>query len=333
VRAREHELVAGARELTVWMAIPCAVVAAPWFVKSALETGNPVYPLLYSWLGGIEWSPALAEQFAGWHRGIGMGREGLDYLLLPFRVALMGGPGYDRFGGTLNPAWVLLVPVALAAAPRQPIVAWSLGAGIVYFVLWSLSSQQSRFLIPVLPLAAIAAGIALAELTQSLRAPRGRRLAEGGLYLGAAALVVVTAGVTARSLRWRGAELGSELRSRPVPPVFRYVNERLPADARLLFVDVNRGYLCDRELIADSFFEASQVNELLLDGRSSEEILAVLRSLGITHVLRWGHTRGIPYPRSFRRLFRAESGALRLLFEDTSHLLYELAPPAPARPP
>jgi hypothetical protein len=242
----------------------------------------------------------------------------------------LGGPGYGRFGGTLNPAWVLLVPVAFAAAPRHPVVAWGLGAGSVYFALWSLSSQQSRFLIPVLPLAAIAAGITLAELAQCLRAPRGRRLAEGGLYLGAAALLVVTAGVTARALRWRGAELRSDLRSRPVPPVFRFVNERLPADARLLFVDVNRGYFCDRELIADSFFEASQVNELLLDDRSSEEILAVLRSLGITHVLRWAHTRGIPYPRSFRRLFRSESGAFRLLFEDPSHLLYELAPTGPS---
>ncbi len=46
----------------VFTATSVAVVT-PWLIKSWVLTGNPIYPLLYRWLGGIEWSATAWTRF------------------------------------------------------------------------------------------------------------------------------------------------------------------------------------------------------------------------------------------------------------------------------
>ena len=50
-------------------------------------------------------------------------------------------------------------------------------------------------------------------------------------------------------------------------PVFRAIDADVPADGRLLFINTNHGFFCHRDFIADSFFEASQINALFAPGR------------------------------------------------------------------
>ena len=40
-----------------------------------------------------------------------MGRDAVDYLLLPWRVILEGGRGYDHFDGELGAFWIVVLPV------------------------------------------------------------------------------------------------------------------------------------------------------------------------------------------------------------------------------
>ena len=106
--------------------------------------------------GGPGWSAEVGEQFAAWQRSIGMGRDPIDYLLLPFRLLRHSGPGYARFDGALSPVWLAVVPVALGAV-RSPRGRRVLAVAGAMFVVWAAGSQQSRFLIPILPLIAAAA--------------------------------------------------------------------------------------------------------------------------------------------------------------------------------
>ena len=94
-----------------WLALPACALLLPWLVRSAVQTGNPFYPLFWERFGGPEWSSDLATRLAQWQRSIGMGRKPLDYLLLPWRVVTQGDAGYDHFDGRLGPA---------APAPKYP---------------------------------------------------------------------------------------------------------------------------------------------------------------------------------------------------------------------
>jgi len=282
------------------IAVPAGLLLAPWGVKSWVLTGNPVYPFLYPVLGGPEWSADLSEQLRQWQQGIGMGRGWFDYLLLPFRVVVAGGRGYDHFDGRISPLWLAVVPMALVMGRRQPFIARSLGVAGVYFIFWALSSQQMRFLIPILPCLAVAGALALVELGRQLKAT-ARPVFRWAVSLGMiATLAIVSSSMVLPTwvMLRRYIELGDGVREDAVHPVFRYINEELPEDAKLMFLNTNHGFFCEREFIADSFFEASQTNSLLQAEQGVSGIEKALAELEITHLLIENRDRFIPWPQS-----------------------------------
>ena len=149
--------------LALRFVLPVLVLWLPWLVKAWLGTGNPVYPFGYALFGGIEWSSGLAIQFSQWQSSIGMGRDVLDYILLPMRVILEGGVDYPHFDGRIGAFWIVVLPLALALGMRTRLVRCALLVSGLYFVVWAFSSQQMRFLVPILPLLAMAGAIAICD--------------------------------------------------------------------------------------------------------------------------------------------------------------------------
>lgn len=318
------------RRLALRFALPTLLLAMPWMLKAAWETGDPFYPLLHRWLGGPGWSAALTAQFQAWQQGIGMGREPIDYLLLPLRVILRGGPGYDHFDGRLTPLWIVFLPLALLGM-RLPLVRRALGCAGLYFLLWSLSSQQMRFLIPILPLLALAAAVSCVERLRAL-APR-RRQALGWVALAAtlAFLLTTHAQVLGAGLKsgriYLLASGGEALRQSVVPPVFAHIDDTLPAAAKLLFLNTNRGFHCQRDYVADSFFEASQIADWLRPAEDLTALRARLDDMGITHILIERRQWGIAYPEPLLELLGDSRQAVpHFRSPDGRHILLALQP-------
>lgn len=315
-----------ARRVAVALGIPTLLMAAPWWLKSYLDTGNPVYPFLYDVFGGREWSAELSRQLREYLHGIGMGRGWRDYLLLPFRVAWSGGPGYQRFDGRLGEAWLLLVPLALlvrSAAAR----AYLLCAGL-YFGLWALTSQQMRLLIPVLPLLAVACAGALGRLAAGLRPRPVLRNLHVAWVAGTCALllpalwpILARAPLEARELWRRGAGDPVEV----MPEGFAFVNRSTPPGARILLLNLNQGFFLEREYLADSIFEASQMRELMSRTRSGPELHSRLRELGVTHLYRGTQDWRIRYPEALDQLLD-DSGLVERAYEcrDASCTIFAL---------
>ena len=92
-----------------------------------------------------------------------MGRGWIDYLLLPYRVAVEARHGdFRTFDGRLNPLWIVLLPLAAVVARSDQRVRRAVVFTATFFTLWALGSQQIRLLIPTLPHAAFAGGVAVA---------------------------------------------------------------------------------------------------------------------------------------------------------------------------
>lgn len=294
------------KALFVWFALPAILLSAPWAVKAAWYTGNPVYPFLHHWLGGPDWSSELAGQFAAWQKSMGMGRGLTDYLLLPFRVILCGrmkGTGemtYAYFDGRICAAWIVLIPLTLRFGMSQPLVRRCLAASGLYFLLWAVSSQQMRFLIPILPLLSVAAAVAVHEWIGRVRSDRRRRVLPGTCLAAATAVALILNignGIVAVQLLHRLWRDGSEtVRLSAVEPVWKFANERLPREARVLMLNTNQGFFLDREYLADSCFEASQIADWLQSAADQHEVRKRLVERGITHVLSMKNPRGTVYP-------------------------------------
>ena len=287
-----------ARGLTKLL-VPAGLLLVPWALKSWLLTGNPTYPFLYGLFGGPEWSAELGVQLREWQQGIGMGRGWVDYLLLPFRAIVSGGSSYDQFDGRILPAWLVLIPLALLMRKRQPLIGRCLGVVAVYFLFWALSSQQMRFLIPVLPLLAIASSLALVELARRF-SPAGEPAIRWGASLamvGLLAMVGSQLGTRPWGMMKRFLESSEEVRTEAIHPVFGYIENELPPNARMMFLNTNHGFFCQREFLADSFFEASQINALF-QGEDRRGIGEVIQEHQISHLLIENRERYIPWPRS-----------------------------------
>ncbi|GAB4325798.1 MAG: hypothetical protein Kow0059_21980 [Candidatus Sumerlaeia bacterium] len=180
-------LVGGGREARGFLLRPsCGLPAIglalapvlPWLVKSAALTGNPVYPLLFDVFGGSWWSARQADWLLDWQRQIGMGRGMLDYVLLPWRVAVEAGGDYGHFAGELLwPAFALSPLMAVFWAHQRARVIWM--AFWMGFVFWALGSQQIRFLIPLYPMLCLTSGLVLAHLAAALSRLLERLSGEG----------------------------------------------------------------------------------------------------------------------------------------------------------
>jgi len=317
-----------------WLLLPAALLASPWLLRSFLLTGDPLYPALYPILGGGggEWSAELAARTAEHHRAFGMGRTPWDFLLLPLRLTAIGDPEAAlRFAGSIHPLWAFLFPTLLWGCFVDRAVRGLALPALLWIAGWFAGSQTVRLLLPAQPFLACAAAIACARAAAALAPGRPRLLPNAALL---AALVV--AGSNALDAAPRVSELlalarGGEavVLGSAVPPHCRYVNDELPPDARILMLGENRSFFCHRAFLADSLFQASQMNALLRTTSDAAGLEALLLRLGVTHVLWAERDWGIDWPPHLREAL-AGGGLLRRVYGDEEFVLYAVTAAAPS---
>jgi hypothetical protein len=150
---------------------------APWLIRNAAFSGNPVFPHANTLLTHAHWTPDQSARYAAGHTFDGTLTQRITTLILP--GADPAQPAVVRWRGLTNPQWAITPLLTLIAlpllfarrAPPRPIaiaLTISLAAGI--FAWYAFTHLQSRFLIPLLPL--MAASIALVGPTFSRSLPR-----------------------------------------------------------------------------------------------------------------------------------------------------------------
>ncbi len=169
-------------------AVPAALVGLPWYVKNAIQTGNPLFPFVF---GGVT---DEARRFVeGGIREHGAGRGPLDAALLPFRL-LADGDAFDR-GSWLSPLPLLFAPLSLLDARARRVSVPALAGAGAFLAAWFATSQQARFLLAVAPVLSVLAAIGMQALAR--RGALGRLVAVGvtaaALSTGFAMIAVYTA--------------------------------------------------------------------------------------------------------------------------------------------
>jgi hypothetical protein len=168
--------------------VPAVLVGLPWYVKNALQTGNPLFPFVF---GGVT---DEARRFVeGGIREHGAGRGPLDAALLPFRL-LADGDAFDR-GSWLSPLPLLFAPLSLLDARTRRVSVPALAGAGAFLAAWFATSQQARFLLAVAPVLSVLAALGMQALAQ--RGAVGRLVSTGvtaaALATGFAMIAVYTA--------------------------------------------------------------------------------------------------------------------------------------------
>lgn len=160
-RGRAERIRNVAQTLAVY-SLGVLLAIGPWLVKNAVETRNPVYPLMWTVFDGLDWDADLNAKWRAAH----------------------GPPHYDpkafftdAVGVVASSDWQSLLvfglaPLALLASNRRAAaVVWAY-VGYLYAAWWLLTHRIDRFWVPLLPVACVLAGAGAAwaeDLPRRLR--------------------------------------------------------------------------------------------------------------------------------------------------------------------
>lgn len=310
--------------LLVYFGIPAVVLLAPWLIKSTIMTGNPVYPFLYDLFGGPEWNSNLSETAVKAHRKFGMGREPLDYLLLPVRVILDADWDFSRFYGKIDKTWLFLVPFSMFAGIRLPIVRRSLLVGFLFFIAWGLGTQQMRLLLPALTCLCVASAISVAHLFSWIKKKNVAAIGKGILLIAASTYLIVAANTDNRAYSSKDSQKRFLRANSYELSLFRSINQLLPPDALIYAPNVVNIFHLDRKVIGNNLVGVRQIRDLLLVGKSQVEIFEILKAEGITHIMIKEPTfKRARVPKRFKKLILNRKFTNKI-FDNNLYSVFEL---------
>lgn len=147
-------------------------VAAPWYIRTYLETGNPVYPFAYEVFGGKYWSAENAATYRGEQVSFGVGRAPWELARVPWDLTVHP-ERYLNQGGVIGALGVplLLAPILLGFVRGRPRGYWLLVTFCALnLIAWFWLSQQSRYVLGLAPLLAATVGWAAQDSLVQVRA-------------------------------------------------------------------------------------------------------------------------------------------------------------------
>jgi hypothetical protein len=289
-------------------AIGTAVTIGPWLAKNAIETGNPVYPLMYRVFGGRDWDDELN---AKWQRGHSPDNFSPADLVEKFADV-------TTRSDWLSPLLFGFAPLALVPCATRRRAGW-LSAYVAYLFLtwWLFTHRIDRFWVPLIPVVSLLAGVGAGWLIRFRDAPvegegpevrdmRGWTLLALsprtwliGTVIGAVSLfnlAYITTPLCNFNAFLLDLDLARRLAAQVTAPGIAYLNEHLPPGSRVLCVGEAQVFDAEFPLIYNTVFDRSIFEAWCGESRragqsasrSPRDPAAIRRTLsdaGVTHVL------------------------------------------------
>lgn len=272
------------------------VIASPWYLRTWTETGSPIFPFYLSiWPGEAPgWDVERSNLFQAMNSQYGgYDKTPLDYLLAPWNISVTAQPEIaTHFDGVLGVAFLIGLPLLIFALwkfeiPVEARICSAIAA--VMFLFWLFSSQQLRYLLPIVPLLAISTA-ASAQGVSSKLAGSGKWF-EAVLAGASAAMLLVTFAWFAQKAPLRvvlGGESPDSYLTRNIDyyPYYQWLNAESAPDSKVWLINMRRDtYNLARPYFSDYLFEDWTLRRMVWESRSSEELKARAAAMGVQYVL------------------------------------------------
>jgi hypothetical protein len=272
------------------------LIASPWYLRTWMATGSPVFPFYMSiWKGEApNWDVERSNLFQGMNSQYGgENKTAVDILATPWTVSVRAQPeSAEYFDGVLGAAFLIGVPLLVWALWKLDLPAEiKIGAAVaaIMYLFWLFSSQQLRYLLPIVPVVAIGIVASIEKLRE--RDGLARSVAEFSLAAAAVSAMLVTVAWFLQKAPV-SVVLGGETRDAYLArnldyyPYYQYLNTETPADARVWLIDMRRDtYDLERPAVSDYLFEDWTLRQLVWQSRSTPELKAKAAAMGVQYIL------------------------------------------------
>ena len=271
--------------------ILAGVIASPWYLRTWQETGSPVFPFYMNiWKGNAPgWDVERSNLFQTMNSQYGRVFEnGLDYVLAPWNVSVAAQPELAKYyDGVLGVVFLAGLPILVLALWKFEMpVGLKIGVAVaaVVFLFWVFSSMQLRYLLPIVPVLAIAIAASMQRVADSL--------------VSRAVITVVCAAAMLVSVAWffekspvrvvLGGESRDQYLTRNIDyySYYQLINGETPEDSRVWLINMRRDtYNIDRPYVSDYLFEDWTFRKMLWESRNIDELRAKVEAIGIDYIL------------------------------------------------
>jgi hypothetical protein len=283
---RNPRIVRGSLKLGAMVGGIIVLMTLPWLARNYGALGNPVYPLLYGFFGGGEWSAAQGLALQDAVMGTRLAAISITQKLLAPLNPLLLFPNNGLFSLP-----ILICGLAAAYSRKLKNIRIYAVLGLGGLVLWGLihpaiHTQVLRFNAGTLIflLACSAAFLAREGAGKSIRLAVALILAIGSAAIATLSLNLnIPMWQTLISSDRRAAIWRANV---PSWPALEFANRKLdPERNKVLFIGDTRALWLKVPFIAASAYNGPQLVELFAPGLDSSTWTQRLRELGITHIL------------------------------------------------
>jgi hypothetical protein len=269
-----------------------------WMGWNWMILGNPVYPMAWFLFGGKDWDEARAVAMSQYLDIYGMGRNLLDYLVLPWRLAFSGRFDTIRFDGAMGPFLILFVILAVVSAillVRRRLVGNALREiGLMLIVsagFFVFGTQQVRFWLPSQMLACAFATPSVELLINWTRRKHTIKTLFSLVLIGSIGWNMWFLGKQIHKIGFYRPVLGMEqerdflIRKVPGYPALEFINKNLPQRSNVLCVWTGAyGYYLNRQYYSDTFIEDIALKGFISASVNGKELAQGLTRVGFTHI-------------------------------------------------
>jgi hypothetical protein len=271
-------------------------VALPWYVRNAIETGNPIYPFGHGLFPGLHWSTeagAYLDEYYRWYqntyaaRRSGAAYGGLDVLRFPWDLTMHpeAFENTSRAAFDLSPILLAFLPGLLLVRRRRAAVFTTAAIGVAFAAIIAGGAwAHPRYVLPGVMLA-------LAASIPAGQAIFGRRVLAAILAVtvaGNLALIAVRLGrpMWPDQVRVALGRMDDATFLRRYSPRWVFWNEAnaaIPEDGRVVVLEkIPHPYYIERPFVLLSYLEQGLVDYRAVP--SADDLASKIRQLGVGYV-------------------------------------------------
>jgi len=261
---------------------------SPWLIKNMIHTGNPIYPILYKWLGG--------KNLIVYSNNVLMpaGLQSLklkEFFMSPWTLTMKGQDSMTFIG----PMFLLFTPFVFLIKKKRNIINYLILSFVFSYILWRIGTFKYRYLLPAFSILSIVTAYGLVTLCEKIPKYFGKLIPiVFAIFMGTNLYSVLM--IMHFSYKPFNVLTGLETRdhylslTRPGYPypsykVFKYINENLPLDAKIMIIGEAKIHYIKRDFISNNVHNLTPVVEWTKMSKNGDELYKKIREEKITHIL------------------------------------------------